>query len=208
MGRRQQGTAHSADPACKRRQATGGLGRQHAGTGAGRGLSKIDVLPTSDMGGLEPFGFVDGGSQPSFDWDRPHTPGTKADRDYTNLLALGELLLGYRNEYGLLTERPMLAADEKNAAVLQRDKHGPDGGDLGLNGSYLVFRQLDQHVLAFWRWVAGEAARVGVTTEELAESMVGRRLNGTPLSDLTLGRSIPGVEASEAGVNDFLYDTD
>jgi deferrochelatase/peroxidase EfeB len=172
------------------------------------GLSKIDILATSDMGGLEPFGFVDGSSQPSFDWDRPHTPGTKADRDYTNLLALGELLLGYRNEYGLLTERPLLAAHEKNAAVLQRDEHTPDRGDLGLNGSYLVFRQLDQHVLCFWRWVAREAARVGVTMEELAESMVGRRLNGTPLADLTLGRSIRGVEARAADVNDFLYDTD
>ena len=42
----------------------------------GAGLSKIDVLATSDMKGLEPFGFADGGSQPSFDWDRPRTPGT------------------------------------------------------------------------------------------------------------------------------------
>jgi deferrochelatase/peroxidase EfeB len=174
----------------------------------GAGLSKIDVLATSDMKGLEPFGFTDGGSQPSFDWDRPRTPGTGADRDYTNLLALGELLLGYRNEYGLLTDRPLLRADQKNAAVLRREMHPSDRGDLGLNGTYLVFRQLDQHVVRFWRWVAGEAARVGVTMEELAESMVGRKLNGKPLADLTLGRSIPGVEASDADDNDFLYDTD
>jgi deferrochelatase/peroxidase EfeB len=172
------------------------------------GLSKIDILPTSDMHGLEPFGFADGGSQPSFDWDRPRTPGTKADQDYTNLLALGELLLGYRNEYGLLTERPLLTADEKNAAILQRDGHPSDRGDLGLNGSYLVFRQLDQHVVRFWQWVASEAERVGVTMDEMAESMVGRRLDGTPLADLTLGRSIPGVEASDSDTNGFLYDTD
>jgi deferrochelatase/peroxidase EfeB len=172
------------------------------------GLSKIDVLATSDMKGLEPFGFVDGGSQPSFDWDRPRTPGTGADRDYTNLLALGELLLGYRNEYGLLTDRPLLRADQKNAAILRRDGHPSDRGDLGLNGTYLVFRQLDQHVVRFWQWVASEAARVGVKTDELAESMVGRKLDGTPLADLTLGRSIPGVEASDADANDFLYDTD
>jgi deferrochelatase/peroxidase EfeB len=174
----------------------------------GAGLSKIDILETSDMGGREPFGFVDGGSQPSFDWDHPRTPGTKADLDYTNLLALGELLLGYRNEYGLLTDRPWLAADQKNVGILRKDMQRPDRGDLGLNGSYLVFRQLDQHVVRFWQWVASEAERVGVTTDELAESMVGRKLDGKPLADLTLGRSIPGVEAGDADVNDFQYDTD
>ena len=172
------------------------------------GMSKIEVLTTSDMGGHEPFGFADGGSQPSFDWDRPRTPGTKADRDYTNLLALGELLLGYRNEYGLLTERPWLTPDQKNAAMLRKDMYASDRRDLGLNGSYLVFRQLDQDVLHFWRWVATEAARVGVKMEEFAESMVGRRRDGTPLADLTLGRPIPGVKPSDADINGFLYDAD
>src|SRR6516162_4539534 len=72
-----------------------------AGAAAERsGFATIDVLPTSDMGGVEPFGFVDGVSQPSFDWDHVRRPGTKADRTFTNLLSLGELLLGYGNEYG------------------------------------------------------------------------------------------------------------
>ena len=77
------------------------------------GLSKIDILPTSDMGDVEPFGFSDGVSQPSFDWDRPRTPGTTADRDYTNLLALGELFLGYRNEYGLSDGTPVAGRERK-----------------------------------------------------------------------------------------------
>jgi deferrochelatase/peroxidase EfeB len=174
----------------------------------GAGLFAIEVLPTSDMGDVEPFGFTDGVSQPSFDWDRPRTPGTPADRDYGNLLALGELLLGYRNEYGLLTERPLLAAAEKNAEILPRGSHPPDCRDLGLNGSYIVYRQLAQDVRGFWRWVAMEAARSGIAMEDLAEQMVGRRLDGRPLAGLNLGRSIPGVEAHDREFNGFLYDAD
>ena len=30
----------------------------------------LDCLPTSDLGGVEPFGFADGISQPSLDWNR------------------------------------------------------------------------------------------------------------------------------------------
>ena len=109
----------------------------------------------------------DGISQPSFDWEVPRKPGTAADRDYTNLLALGELLLGYHNEYGLLTERPSVPANDKNAGLLPGGLHPPDRRDLGRNGSYLVFRQLAQDVPRFWRWVAEEANRVNVAPEEL-----------------------------------------
>jgi deferrochelatase/peroxidase EfeB len=170
------------------------------------GLSEILVLADNDMGGREPFGFVDGVSQPTFDWDRARIPGTAADQDYTNLLALGELLLGYRNEYGLLTDRPLLAANEKNADLLPP---GPlDRRDLGRNGSYLVYRQLAQDVRLFWQWVAEAAARSRVTMDELAQSMVGRKLDGSPLRDLNVNRSIPGVGPYDASRNGFLFDTD
>ena len=56
------------------------------------------VLETSDMGGVEPFGFMDGISQPEVDWSEQAATGAKAD-GYSNLVALGEVLLGYRNEY-------------------------------------------------------------------------------------------------------------
>lgn len=172
------------------------------------GLSAIAVLQTSDMGDVEPFGFVDGVSQPTFDWDDLRIPDTKADRDYTNLLALGELLLGYRNEYGLLTDRPLLTASEKNAAILPKAFHPRDAHDLGLNGTYLVYRQLAQDVRGFWRWVAAEASRCGVAMESMAESMVGRRLDGSPLPDLVLEQSIPGVDARDSDLNGFRFDTD
>ena len=171
------------------------------------GLSEIATLSASDLGDKEPFGFTDGVSQPSFDWEAPRKPGTAADRDYTNLLALGEILLGYRNEYGLLTERPSVPSGEK-AGHLPQGVHPPSRRDLGRNGSYLVFRQLAQDVDGFWQWVGEEAKRVNVKPNELAEAMVGRKLNGDPLDDLTRGRSIPGIDISDGERNGFLYDTD
>jgi len=69
------------------------------------GFEIIDELPTSDMGPKEPFGFTDGISQPRLDWD--HGPRDAAAlAEYGNLIAAGEFVLGYRNEYGFYTDRP------------------------------------------------------------------------------------------------------
>src|SRR5262249_27517520 len=63
----------------------------------------VRTLATSDMGGVEPFGFADGISQPEFDWHQEQpTPATTLI--YSNTVALGELLLGYPNEYGKYTD--------------------------------------------------------------------------------------------------------
>ena len=170
------------------------------------GLATVEILPTSDMGDVEPFGFADGVSQPSFDWERARTPGLKADRAFTNLLALGEIVMGYSNEYGFPADSPKLDPETPGAGGLPLD--GDGRRDLGRNGSYLVFRELSQDVPGFWRWVAAEAERVGATMESLAEAMVGRRMNGLPLEDVETGLALPGVGLSERGANGFLFDSD
>ena len=67
------------------------------------------------MNGKEPFGFIDGVSQPRIDWSAERQPGTSADLEYGNLLSAGEFLLGYRNEYGLYTDRPLLDPNQPGA---------------------------------------------------------------------------------------------
>jgi hypothetical protein len=59
----------------------------------------LERLPTSYLGDVEPFGFVDGVGQPSIDWEgKRNVAGDQFE--FSNLVSLGEFLLGYSNEYG------------------------------------------------------------------------------------------------------------
>jgi deferrochelatase/peroxidase EfeB len=150
------------------------------------GFDVIARLPTTDMHGNEPFGFTDGLSQPQLDWQRERA-ASDADRlAYSNLCCLGEFVLGYPNEYGQYTVRPLLDPARDGAALLPRAEDAPDRADLGRNGSYLVLRQLAQDVQGFWRHVDAQAGGDPRAREQLAQAMVGRTLAGAPLVDPTL----------------------
>jgi deferrochelatase/peroxidase EfeB len=176
--------------------------------GLGNGLAVLHRLPTTDMGGVEPFGFFDGVSQPRIDWSGERVPGTSADLEYGNLLTAGEFLLGYCNEYGRYTDRPLLDPGQPGAASLAVAEDNPARRDLGRNGSYLVMRELAQDVRGFWRFIAAQAVH-DRDRMALAEAMVGRLMSGDVLVP-TRGQSIRGVGPNELDIarNQFTYDED
>jgi len=146
------------------------------------GFDVVARLSTTDLGGIEPFGFRDGLSQPEIDWDGARQVGEEKVLKYGNLVCLGEFLLGYRNEYGLYTDRPLLDPARDPQATLPRAEDQPALADLGRNGSYFVVRQLQQDVAGFWRWLDEAAHGDAIERERLAAAMVGRTKSGEPLA--------------------------
>ncbi len=173
----------------------------------GAAFSEVDWLKTENLDGVEPFGFADGISQPQLDWEQQrHPPHTEFD--YSNVVALGEFLLGYRNEYGLITDRPLLDPDAASAGLLPA-LDAPEKRDLGRNGTYLVMRQLEQDVRTFWQFVHQQAGGNAADAQELAAAMVGRTRAGDPLVPVQQ-QPIPGTGTAPERIrqNQFTFDQD
>jgi deferrochelatase/peroxidase EfeB len=164
-------------------------------------------LKTADLDGVEPFGFADGISQPQIDWERQRDP-TRPQIDYSNVVALGEFLLGYPNEYNKYTDRPLLDPDSATAGLLPAED-APEKKDLARNGTYLVMRDLRQDVRAFWRFVSQASGGDAAEGEKLATAMVGRTRAGDPLVPIQ-DEPIPGIgsQPDEVRQNRFTFDRD
>lgn len=163
------------------------------------GVRIVEQLDSLTLPGRrEHFGFREGISQPDLEgFCRDSLPG--------NSVAPGEFLFGYPNAYAQYTARPTLPADHDPRQFLSAAPDHPMRRDLGRNGSYLVFRQLRQHVSAFWNYCAEHAPAVfpgdhAHASVALASKMVGRWPNGASL--------VKDPHADSAKVtddNDFLY---
>ena len=140
---------------------------------------------------IEHFGFRDGISQPfvGVDLATPHAPppggGTARPDGTWDPIALGELLLGHPDEDGLVQMRPANA-------------------DLRRDGTYMVFRKLEQDVVAFRRYLGEHGGATG-RESVLAAQMMGRWPDGT---SLVKSAHWPTGAGDDRTVNDFRYGTD
>jgi Dyp-type peroxidase family len=172
------------------------------------GFELMGRLATSDMGGIEPFGFTDGISQPQLDWGRERAVLDEKQLVYTNLSCLGEYLLGYPNEYALYTPRPLLDLERDEQNLLPSAEDLPDKKDFGRNGSYVVLRQLRQDVAGFWQALDRYAGGRADLRTRLGESLVGRTLQGEPMVGLTHEEIAGNASKSAADLNAFTYRSD
>lgn len=167
----------------------------------------LSILPTNDLRRIEPFGFADGISQPKIDWERQQSTDLHERDRYSNWLAPGEVVLGYPNEYGLFTTRPLIdPQSERLAAELPDAEDEPSMKDFGRNGSYLMIRQLHQDVPGFWQFLDKATGSNPEKREQLAASMVGRERNGSPLTPPATAQ-IPGISQQDQS-NHFNYEAD
>ena len=126
-------------------------------------------------GQKEHFGFRDGIAQPVIRGNEKKGQTVSPN----NIVEPGEFLLGHPNEYGKIAPMPMVSPSKEDTSHLHE-------GQLGLNGSYLVFRQLQQDVVKFWTFVKNAAATQYPPQHRsdyirLASKMVGRWPGGAPL---------------------------
>lgn len=145
--------------------------------------------------GKEHFGFRDGISQPSIE-------GMRGFNDAQIAVAAGEVLLGYLNAYGLYSEGPAVPAEEDPNQVLQSFPEGAldNYRDFGRNGTYLVYRKLEQDVAGFWNFIEEEAGRDSAEMLHLAAKFLGRWPSGAPIA-ITPDKDVPALGEK----NDFLY---
>ena len=145
------------------------------------GLIEIRKLDTVELAKRkEHFGFHDGIAQPAIS-------GLKKRRGTSkNIIATGEIVLGYPNQYGKYPEVPMVPSAKDQKGLLPQSNDGGAGRDFGRNGSYLVFRQLRQDVHAFWQFIDKATKNPDGSSNidariKLASKMVGRWPGGAPL---------------------------
>lgn len=180
----------------------------------------LDLRPDPRGIAREHFGFADGVSQPAPFEEKVVVvkDGSDYPKDYWNGVPLGEVLMGHQNSHHEVALGPVVAySEEGNKAGLPPHPRGEGFLDLGLDGSYMVVRELKQDVAAFWNSMDAAAARINqrdpehsghVTAEWIASRVIGRDVDGNLLCPNSKTGVLP-VDKYDQPDNDFLfYDRD
>jgi len=183
---------------------------------AGRPLEVVQERPAGgDEGAREPFGFADGGSQPAVEGVDLDPVG---DGVYAARIGTGGHLRRRAEDLGIVEPQRgwrLLRAGEFLLGHPGEDGAAPPGppAPLGPDGTFMVYRELDQDVDGFRAYVAEQARRVGMHAGTLEEKIVGRRRDdGTtlvrPAEDFPPPAPAPdanGRNGRRRRSNDFLY---
>jgi len=154
----------------------------------------------------EHFGFADGVSQPIPFGDGIVTEaGAPYPRHPVHGVAAGDMIMGLIDAHNEPSPAPLVPAGAPGAGVLPAaspDAPGVTGAQrsLGLDGSYLVIRELSQDVGAFNKSMQEAAKSLGVPSANwVAERVVGRTRDGVILA------ADPPPPTVDGPGNDFLY---
>ncbi|WP_159586709.1 cytochrome P450 [Chelativorans xinjiangense] len=178
------------------------------------GMTIVTQLPlmTKRQGkqAVEHFGFADGISQPVVTGTRR----ANAPVPSMHLVAPGEFLLGYKDESGFYPLTPTVPSSRDSCGALPavESEHQPLFGaksqlrDFGRNGSFVVVRQLEQHVETFHAYcrkaatmARSQTGNPAINARWISAKMVGRWPDGT-----SLVRNPNGRKARKPD-NDFSY---
>ncbi len=158
-----------------------GLNEKYANSMSAAGIKLIYQQDAERPAGKsEHFGFQDGISQPTI----AGSPNCKPSDDP---IATGEFILGYPNSYGILPPTPIVSSKLDPDRRLSTNPDGSPASpssqqrDLGANGTFLVFRKLEQDVATFRRFFR-DVSQDSADCERLMAKSVGRWKNGTPLA--------------------------
>jgi Dyp-type peroxidase family len=156
----------------------------------------LELRPDSRGIGVEHFGFADGLSQPVPFEEKldPAVPdalilsnGQPVTRDEQHGVPLGEILIGHTNAHHEPAPGPFVRDNGKAPDCGLKADGAPEGLlNFGINGSYMVVRELQQRVGAFWKSLEDNAARIRahdpaathITADWLAERVIGRNKDG------------------------------
>lgn len=158
----------------------------------------LDLRPDERGIAREHFGFADGVSQPV-----PYAPGvvtmpdgSDAPHDPWNGVPLGEILMGHRNGHNEIAPGPVVRDTPRaQAAGLPAHPRGEGFRDLGLDGSYMVVRELHQDVSAFWKSMDAGAARINAS-----DPVGGKPVDADWIASRVIGRDRDGNLLCPAGV--------